>query len=148
MGRDPSQEILGGLMGLLIGSLLILSINHFRPSDPLPTPVEHRTQSIFEPDTEIPVYIHVRATAYCACPICCGRWSGGPTASGVMPQEGRTIAADTATFGFGTCLVLPTGVHIVEDTGSAIKGWRIDIFFKSHDEALGFGVRDIFAQPC
>lgn len=143
--RDLRLASLGTLItGALMFSVAWTSTYEWQP----PTLLEHRSQSIFEPTTQIPIYIHVRATAYCACPICCGRWSGGPTASGVMPQEGRTIAADTSLFGFGTCLVLPTGIHIVEDTGSAIKGWRIDIFFTTHDEALGFGVRDILVEPC
>lgn len=36
----------------------------------------------------------VVTSGYCSCPICCGQWSGGPTASGVYPQGNHTIAVD------------------------------------------------------
>ena len=114
-----------------------------------PTIPDFRTHGIFEPQTTPKVYFHVKATAYCACRICCGKWSGGPTASGVMPLEGRTIAADISVFGFGTCLALPRwGVRVVEDTGRLIKGNRIDVYFKSHTEAFHFGVQYFLAHWC
>ena len=36
----------------------------------------------------------VVTSGYCNCPICCGIWSGGPTASGVYPTANHTIAVD------------------------------------------------------
>lgn len=36
----------------------------------------------------------VVTSGYCNCPICCGQWSGGPTASGVYPTANHTIAVD------------------------------------------------------
>ena len=33
--------------------------------------------------------------------------------------------------------------YIVEDTGGAIKGHRIDIYFESHEAALEFGVQEV-----
>ena len=38
----------------------------------------------------------VVTSGYCNCPICCGQWSGGPTASGAMPTANHTIAVDAA----------------------------------------------------
>ena len=35
------------------------------------------------------------------------------------------------------------GYRIVEDTGSAIKGHRIDIYFEAHEEALEFGLQEV-----
>lgn len=81
-------------------------------------------------------------TAYCACPICCGIYSNmenPTTASGTRATAGRTIAADTSVFPFGTKLKINGQIYIVEDTGSAIKGNRIDIYFDSHQAALQFG---------
>ncbi len=81
-------------------------------------------------------------TAYCACPICCGIYSNmetPTTASGTIAMQGRTIAADTSVFPFGTKLVINGQVYTVEDRGGAIVGNRIDIFFNSHQEALIFG---------
>lgn len=34
---------------------------------------------------------NVVTSGYCNCPICCGVWSGGPTASGAMPQANHTL---------------------------------------------------------
>lgn len=81
-------------------------------------------------------------TAYCACPICCGSYSNmqnPTTASGTRATAGRTIAADISIFPFGTELVINGQVYVVEDTGGAINGNRIDVFFNSHEEALIFG---------
>lgn len=81
-----------------------------------------------------------RLTAYCPCNICCGKWSGSPTASGVMPTENHTIAVDTNIIPFGTEVIINGKTYVAEDTGSAIKGSRIDIYMSSHQEALEFGV--------
>lgn len=81
-------------------------------------------------------------TAYCPCPICCGIYSNmtnPTTASGTRATEGRTIAVDTSVIPFGSQVVINGRVYTAEDTGGAIKGNRIDIYFESHTEALYFG---------
>lgn len=83
-------------------------------------------------------------TAYCACPICCGAYSNmenPTTASGTRATAGRTIAADTSVLPFGTKVMINGQIYTVEDTGGAIVGNRIDIFFNSHQDALEFGRR-------
>ena len=83
-------------------------------------------------------------TAYCACEKCCGQWSGGPTASGVMPEEGRTVAADWDVLPAGTEIYIDgIGWRTVEDTGSGITGDKLDLYMDSHEAALKFGVREI-----
>lgn len=82
-----------------------------------------------------------KLTAYCNCSTCCGQWAGGATASGAMPKAGRTIAVDTSVIPFGTKVVINGNVYVAEDTGGAIKGNKIDVFFSSHQEALNFGVQ-------
>ena len=82
--------------------------------------------------------------AYCPCETCCGQWSGGPTASGTMPEEGRTIAADWGVLPAGTEIYLDgIGWRTVEDTGSGITGDKLDLYMDSHEAALKFGVREI-----
>lgn len=81
-----------------------------------------------------------KITAYCPCASCCGK-SNGITASGTKATAGRTIAADTSRFPFGTKLKIGDTVYTVEDTGGAINGNRIDMFCGSHSEALQWGVR-------
>jgi len=91
-------------------------------------------------------------TAYCPCVKCCGIWSEDhpsrvgtdyiqKTASGTIPTEGRTIAADPDVLPFGTVVIIDGHEFIVEDRGGAINGNRIDIFFESHQEALNWGVQ-------
>ena len=82
-----------------------------------------------------------KLTAYCNCEICCGVWAGGATASGVMPVANHTIAVDTDVIPFGTKLIINGNTYVAEDTGSAIIGNRIDVYFDSHSDALDFGVQ-------
>ncbi|MCR5737029.1 MAG: 3D domain-containing protein [Eubacterium sp.] len=81
-----------------------------------------------------------KITGYCGCASCCGK-TNCITASGTRATAGRTIAADTSRFSFGTKLKIGDNVYTVEDRGGAIHGNRIDIFFASHSEALQWGVR-------
>ena len=81
-------------------------------------------------------------TAYCPCAICCGKWSNPSnpiTASGTTPVAGRTIAADTSRYPFGTKLMINGQIYTVEDVGGAIKGNHIDIYYNTHDEARAYG---------
>lgn len=85
-------------------------------------------------------------TAYCACPICCGQWSNGYTATGTLATEGRTIAVDPGVVPYGSkvLLIWPDGTqheYIAEDCGSGINGNRIDVFIADHEAARVFGVQ-------
>ena len=78
-----------------------------------------------------------KLTAYCNCSICCGKWSGGGTASGTTPTPGRTIAM--AGVPFGTKLSINGQIYTVEDRGTAYG--HVDIFMGSHSQALSFGMK-------
>lgn len=78
-----------------------------------------------------------KLTAYCGCSICCGKWSGGGTASGTTPTPGRTIAM--AGVPFGTKLSINGQIYTVEDRGTAYG--HVDIFMGSHSQALSFGMK-------
>lgn len=77
-------------------------------------------------------------TAYCHCSKCCGK-SDGITASGAKAVEGVTIATDTEYIPFGTQVQIDGNIYTVQDTGGAIKGNRIDIYFDTHEKALQYG---------
>ena len=86
-----------------------------------------------------------KITAYCACPVCCGKWSDGYFASGKEVYVGG-IACNHMSF--GTRVVIDDVVYTVEDRGSTkyfgtlkepIKA--IDIYFECHEEAKRFGVQ-------
>ncbi|MCD7803540.1 MAG: 3D domain-containing protein [Oscillospiraceae bacterium] len=89
-------------------------------------------------------------TAYCPCEICCGVWSEEhpsrigtdyvqKTASGTIPTAGRTIGVDPEVIPYGTTVIIDGHEYIAEDTGSALEGNTIDIFFDTHEEALEYG---------
>ena len=86
----------------------------------------------------------VTVTGYCSCPACCGPNAAGLTASGTKAQYG-TIAADTSIFPFGTQLNIPDyGDGVVEDTGSRVKGYHIDVWFPTHAAAKAWGCREMY----
>jgi 3D (Asp-Asp-Asp) domain-containing protein len=78
------------------------------------------------------------ATAYC---------TGTVTATGARPTERKTIAADPAVLPMGSRIRL-TGldkrynrVYTVMDTGSNIRGRRLDLYMRDCREAIAFGRR-------
>jgi 3D (Asp-Asp-Asp) domain-containing protein len=86
-------------------------------------------------------------TAYCCCKTCCGKEATHPaygiTASGTKATEGRTIAVDPNIVSLGTTVYLNGIPYVAEDTGSAIKGKKIDLFINDHQRAKEFGVQEM-----
>ena len=77
---------------------------------------------------------------YCPCEKCVGKKKIVRTASGTKPKANYTIAVDTRIIPLGSILYIEgLGYFIAQDTGSAIKGNRIDIFVDSHQQALKLG---------
>lgn len=112
-------------------------------------------------DFQPPVEATLVATGYCNCRICCDwkyTWYGkavtksgrpkrvGITASGTRARHG-TIAADTSVYPMGTIIEVPGyGFGRVEDRGGAIKGKRIDLWFRRHGDALQWGKKPVKAR--
>lgn len=112
------------------------------------TPVEEIaafTQTAAEPPKQAYNEITVTATAHCPCAQCCGK-TDGITATGTQATAGRTIAADPSVFPYGTELTINGNTYVVEDCGGAIKGYKIDIYFDTHAEAVQFGRRILTAR--
>ena len=106
------------------------------------------------------VVVPMTLTGYCNCGKCCGwhrTWFGlgpavvdagpargqpkrvGYTSSGTQARHG-TIAADTSRYPYGTVVYVPGyGYGRVEDTGGAIQGDHMDLWFADHDEAMRWG---------
>ncbi len=85
-------------------------------------------------------------TAYCSCKKCCGNYSpevrGGiaHTATGTVPEQGRTIAVDPSVIPYGSRVTIEgVGTFIAEDCGGGIRGNRIDMYFESHEDAVRWG---------
>ena len=84
----------------------------------------------------------VVTSGYCNCSICCGQWSGGPTASGVYPTAAHTIAVDSSTpfVPMGTHVVMNGVEYVVEDTGPLSRyGVQFDVYYDDHQVAQNHG---------
>ncbi len=91
--------------------------------------------------------VRMRVTAYCPCRRCCGKFSDGRTASGrsIRTNGSAFVAADTSILPFHTRLSVPGyygGAPVpVLDRGRDIRGYRLDVFFRSHERARRWGTR-------
>ncbi|WP_248930264.1 3D domain-containing protein [Paenibacillus hamazuiensis] len=103
----------------------------------------------FAPDwkTDLSQYtaVEVVATGYYAGKESTGKNPGHPeyglTYSGLKVRRDdksfSTIAADPKVFPLGTVLYIPGyGYGVVADTGSAVKGNRIDLYFETKDQVF------------
>ena len=85
------------------------------------------------------------ATAYEPGPRSCGKYADGYTAIGVRATRG-VAAVDPRVIPLGTRLYVDGyGYAVAADVGSAIKGNRIDLCFKTEREALAFGRKTVVA---
>ena len=102
---------------------------------------------------EYEAVMQLEATAYCACHECCGKWPGnkwyGITATGTKAKVG-TIAVDPRVIPLGTQVYIEGlygaknyGYGSAEDTGGAIKGNIIDLYFNTHRETINWGRQQV-----
>ena len=85
---------------------------------------------------------NVVTRGYCNCSICCGRWSGGPTASGAYPTANHTIAVDANNpiVPMVTKGIMNGVEYTVEDTGNFARyGVAFDVYYDSHSAASAHG---------
>ncbi len=97
--------------------------------------------------------ITCNATAYDLSFQSCGKRPGDPgygiTASGTHAKYG-TVAVDPRVIPLGTRMYIESadgsfvyGYCVAEDTGGAIKGNKVDLFFDSYSECMQFGRRSV-----
>lgn len=148
---------------LLILALIVALILSFvtRPSASVPDEPESSPVRVEapEPITETaapePELIELgefKTTAYCTCVKCAvsgvrntllgfGTDYVQRTKSGTIPTADRTVSVDPDVIPLGTVLIIDGCEYIAEDTGSAVKGNVIDIYFDSHELAVEYGVQ-------
>lgn len=80
-----------------------------------------------------------KTTGYCNCRKCAGRWAGGATASGAMPEEGVTIAVDRSVIPLGAHILIDGHEFVAQDTG--VRGKHIDVYYEDHDDAWDHGTQ-------
>jgi len=90
--------------------------------------------------------IPCKLTAYSNSFESCGKRPGDPgygiTASGRPAKEGYTIAVDPKIIPLHSIVYIPgIGVRYAEDTGGAVKGAHIDVFFDNDGFCQQFGVQ-------
>lgn len=89
---------------------------------------------------------NVTLTAYSAGPASTGKSAGmpgfGKTFTGTTVTEGRTIAVDPSVVPLGWWVYIEgIGYRRAEDTGSAVKGNKIDVYYDSEAYANKFGLK-------
>lgn len=89
----------------------------------------------------------MKSSAYTSSVECTGKTpadSGyGVTASGMKAQYG-VVAVDPNVIPLGTKLYIEGyGYAVAGDTGGAIKGNKIDLYFNTYSEAINYGVRQV-----
>ena len=145
--KNINNLILGWLVGLTICVILLYIPSECEVRVEL-TSTEQMTEIITEaPTSQVKLLGTFKLTAYCACEKCCGK-SDGITATGTKATANRTIAVDKTIIPYGTIVIINGNEYVAEDTGGAIKGNIIDIFFDDHKEALNFGVQyaDVYVK--
>lgn len=84
---------------------------------------------------------------YDACYSCCGKTPEHPaygmTRSGTRAIEGRTIAVDPSVIPLGSEVIINGHTYIAEDTGSGIKGKKIDVYYSTHSAAFNHGRQSV-----
>lgn len=111
------------------------------------------TKEVLHPIDDLSRYeaVRVLATGYTAGAESTGKKKGHPaygiTKSGIKVHRGiySTIAADPDVFPIGSVLYIPDyGYGVVADTGAAIKGKKLDLYFRTVDEVYNeWGKRNI-----
>ena len=82
-------------------------------------------------------------TNYCGEPyphICNDGLNFGYTFSGAKAESNKTISVDPTVIPLGSTVYIEgLGIRVAQDTGGAIKGNRIDIYYDTHQEAIDAG---------
>lgn len=107
--------------------------------------------TVTAPDGTVYTYskmISCNATAYDASYESNGKW--GPVSATGKPLAYGMVAVDPRVIPLGTRLYIETpdgswvyGYAVAEDTGGAIKGNKVDLFYPTRAEALRFGRRTV-----
>lgn len=91
-------------------------------------------------------------TAYCSCEKCCSSYAKNRPVDehgnkiitgsiGTVLQQGVSIAVDPNVIPYNATVIVNGHEYIAHDTGGAIKGNRIDVYFSNHQSAVEFGVQ-------
>ena len=138
--KVSSKKVLGIILGLLlicISTISTKALDSNHTTSPSTT-IEYTTNQrvIGIKNNYKGKKMIVGATAYCNDPI---------TYIGTVPKVNYTIAVDPNVIPLGSRVYIPrfNKVFIAEDTGSKIKGNRIDIYMKDYNTCMQWGIQNI-----
>lgn len=145
---DRDSLIAGITLGFIIG-VLLTGWFFFAHAAKIARPIQRDIQGPVWPGPQ-PIRIKVLTTGYCSGQgLRCGihpRWDDGYTASNVRVKRG-ICASDWRVFPRGTVLRVPGyGPCRVEDTGNAVRGRHVDLYFHSRREAVQWGRRHLTVE--
>lgn len=114
--------------------------------------IETKKEEIAIPEIKKESLGEFKLTAYCSCEKCCGKWAlnrpkdeNGKDivygSTGTILVAGTSIAVDPSVIPYGSQVEINGHTYTAHDTGGAIKGNRIDVYFDNHQDALNFGVQ-------
>jgi 3D (Asp-Asp-Asp) domain-containing protein len=116
-------------------------------SDATSNPYTPYDQPLGDPGAgQIDLQVRMRTTGYCNGAVCGAIGKPGDPGYGIMrsgyPTARGAVAADRTLFRFGTRINVPGyGPGTVLDTGGAIRGLRLDLWFATRQEAIVWGSR-------
>lgn len=140
-------DTLVGIAALLKTNVqAIISLNHLKNPNYIYTGERLRIprKAVLLPSAARPVICTI--TAYTAGYESTGKWPGEPgygiTSTGKQAIQGVTVAVDPSVIPYGTPMYIPgVGLRIADDTGGAIIGDHVDVYYNRVQTALDFGVK-------
>ena len=100
---------------------------------------QSKIDDILEKQNSLVLIGYFEVSHYDICYNCTGKRPGdkgyGLTATGTLATPGRTVAVDPKIIPYGTELIIGNESFIAEDTGGAIRGYKLDICVSSDAEA-------------
>ncbi|HOO73523.1 MAG TPA: 3D domain-containing protein [Spirochaetota bacterium] len=85
-------------------------------------------------------------TAYCPGKCCNGKWAGltatGKDMNYYLDQGINIIAVDPSVIPLGSLVIVSGKQYHAVDTGSLIKGKKVDILLKNHADTITFGIKE------
>ena len=85
----------------------------------------------------------VTVTAYCCCPICCGKWACGENLRREALHSGVSVAGPRR-YPLGTKVWIEgLGARVIEDRTARRYDDRFDLYFANHAQAVAFGERKL-----
>ena len=145
-----NKILIGTICTILLSGVLTIP-NNAEAEPTMPAPTEPKIQAVekYEEETE-PKKIEFTVTGYCSCEKCCGAWAknrpldeeGKPIvigASGERLIPKVSVAVDPDVIPYGSVIVMNGFEYVAHDCGGAVKGYAIDIFCETHEEAEQIG---------